>query len=73
MADEPKDQRVEFPDYPPLDESGMVDLSQLEANLALTPAQRMKQFAGFLELHNAIRRAGKKYYDELSPVDPEAT
>jgi hypothetical protein len=62
MADERADERIEFPDYPPMDETGMVDLWQLQANLALTPAQRMKQLEGFLELYQAMRRAGQKYY-----------
>jgi hypothetical protein len=72
MADEPKAERIDFPDYPPLDETGTVDLWQIEANLALTPAQRMKQLEGFLELYQAMRRAGQKHYDELPPTDPEA-
>jgi hypothetical protein len=65
------DGRIDFPDYPPLDESGTVDLWQLESNLALTPAQRMRQLDGFLELCQAMKRAGKKHYDQLSSVDPK--
>ena len=72
MADEPKAERIDFPDYPPLDETGTVDLWQIEANLALTPAQRMKQLEGFLELYHAMRRAGQKHYNELPSTDPEA-
>ena len=71
MAGKTEDERIDFPDYPPLDESGMVDLRQLEANLALTPGQRMKQLEGFLELCQAMRRAGTKHYEQLSLVDPK--
>jgi hypothetical protein len=71
MADE--SERNAFPDYPPLDESGMVDLPQVEANLALTPSRRIKQLEGFLELYEAMRRAGTKHYDQLPSVDPKTT
>jgi hypothetical protein len=73
MAGEPTDdeERIEFPEFPPMDETGSVDLWQLEANLALTPAQRIKQFENFMELARAMRQAGKKYYGELSAADPE--
>jgi len=66
-----EDERVEFPDYPPLDETGTVDLWQLEANLAMTPAQRMKQLENFMELARAMREAGKRFYGELSATDSE--
>ena len=71
MAEQRDDERIDFPDYPPTDESGMVDVWQIEANLAMTPAQRMKQLEGFLELYDAMRRAGNKHYDELPSIDPE--
>jgi len=64
-------ERIEFPDYPPLDETGTVDLWQLEANLAMTPAQRMKQLENFMELARAMREAGKRFYGELSATDSE--
>ena len=66
MADEAKDELIDFPDYPPLDETGMVDLWQIVANLALTPAERIQRLQGFLELYDAMRQAGKKYYAALS-------
>jgi hypothetical protein len=64
--------RIDFPEYPPLDESGTVDLWQIEANLALTPAQRIRQFENFMELARAMREAGKKHYGELPAADPKA-
>jgi hypothetical protein len=72
MADDVGEDRIEFPDYPPLDETGTVDLWQIEANLALTPAQRMKRFEAFLELCQAMRAAGAKHYGDVSATDPEA-
>jgi hypothetical protein len=70
---EPSDEElVDFPDYPPLDETGMVDLWQIEANLAMTPAQRIQKFARFLEVQEAFRRAGKKLYGNVSRPDSQA-
>lgn len=66
-----QDEPIEMPDYPPMDESGWVDLTQIQANLALTPAQRMKQFEGFLELAAAMREAGRKYHGNLPPIDSQ--
>lgn len=66
-----QDEPVDMPDYPPMDESGWVDLTQIKANLALTPAQRMKQFEGFLELAAAMREAGRKYYGDLPAIDSQ--
>ena len=43
--------------YPPMDPSGTVDLSQIDYNLSLTPAQRMDQMEAFMELACAARRA----------------
>jgi len=71
-GDETDTERIDFPDYPPLDETGTVDLWQIEASLALTPAQRMKQFESFLELCQTLRAAGQKHYGDLSATDPEA-
>jgi len=72
MADDVGEDRIAFPDYPPLDETGTVDLWQIEANLALSAAQRMKQFDSFLELNQAMRAAGAKHYGDLSATDPKA-
>ena len=66
-----EDEPLDMPDYPPMDESGWVDLTQIQANLALTPAQRMKQFEGFLELAKVMREAGRRYYGNLPPIDSE--
>jgi hypothetical protein len=48
------------PLHPPTDESGNVDLSIIESNLALTPAERIRRHNDFLELVLALRRAGEK-------------
>jgi hypothetical protein len=51
-----------LPLYPPMDESGNVDLSHIEYNLSLTPAQRWRQHARALELVLALRAAGEKLH-----------
>ncbi len=58
MAEKSSDEIVDFPDYPPLDETGMVGLWQIEANLAMTPAGRIAKFSRFLEFQNAILSGG---------------
>lgn len=70
--DEANYEKVEMPDYPPMDETGTIDIWQLKALQALTPQERMRQFEGFVELFAAFREAGRKYYGELPPIDPEA-
>jgi len=64
MPSSSDDELVDFPGYPPLDETGMVDLWQIEANLAMIPAQRIQKFARFLEVQEAFRRAGRKYHGD---------
>jgi hypothetical protein len=72
MANDADTERIAFPDYPPVDETGTVDLWQIEANLALTHAERMKRFESFLELCQTLRAAGQKHYGDLPATDPEA-
>jgi hypothetical protein len=55
-----------------MDETGTIDLWQLEASLALTPEERVRQFEAFAELFQAFREAGRRYYGELPSTDPEA-
>jgi hypothetical protein len=73
MADESNEEQVDFPDYPPLDETGMVDLWQIEANLAMTPAQRIQKFMRFLELENAIRRARANHNGDIPSSHSKAS
>ena len=72
MADETDQERIDFPDYPPMDETGMVDLWQIEESLSLTPAQRMRRFEEFLIFSYALRKAGMKLHGDISETDPEA-
>ena len=44
------------------DESGEVDLEQIEHNLSLTPAQRIEQAQHWLELVELVRQAGRRHY-----------
>jgi hypothetical protein len=48
------------------DESGDVDLEQVEHNLSLTPAQRLElndRFAAFVAV---VREGGRKFYGKAS-------
>ncbi len=49
---------AQFPHYAPMDETGTIDLSQIDVNNSLTPAERIRRFAEFLELCDAFREAG---------------
>lgn len=53
---------IDFPDFPPLDESGTVDLWQIRYNLSLTPEMRMEQYFQWMEFVNDVREAGARYY-----------
>jgi hypothetical protein len=61
--------RIRFPDYPPMDETGTVDLWQIEYNLSLSPAERLKRFEGFLELCQAFQKAGMKQHGHIPATD----
>jgi hypothetical protein len=73
MSNEVSDELIDFPDYPPLDETGMVDLWQIEANLAMTPAQRIEKFLRFLELQAAMKQAGRAHYANVHASDSETS
>jgi hypothetical protein len=62
MTDEANQERIDFPDYPPMDETGMVDLWQIEAALKMTPAERIRRHDEFREFLRVVRKAGMKYY-----------
>ncbi|HYE16967.1 MAG TPA: hypothetical protein VEA69_00860 [Tepidisphaeraceae bacterium] len=53
---------IDFPDFPPLDDSGTVDLWQIRSNLSLTPEQRMEQYFQWMEFVRDVREAGARYY-----------
>ena len=58
--------------FPPTDETGDVDLEQLEHNLSLTPAERIRRNSAMQEFVEVARRARIKLYG-FDPADPEAT
>ncbi len=60
--------------WPELDPTGNVDLSQIDCNLLLTPAQRIQQLIGMLEFVRICREARIKRYgfDPATPADLEA-
>lgn len=47
---------ADFPLYPPADATGDVDLSLIDCNLDLTPAERIRQHNAALELVEALRK-----------------
>lgn len=52
------------PDWPldvqPTDETGEIDLSLIEYNLSLTPAERLEQNDRFIQFVEIARAAGRK-------------
>lgn len=63
------------PDWPldvqPTDDTGEIDLSLLEYNLSLTPAERLEQNDRFVEFMQAVRKAGREigYGQHLGNAD----
>ena len=47
------------------DETGEVDLEQIQYNLSLRPAQRLEQNDRWAELVATLRAGGEKYYGRL--------
>jgi hypothetical protein len=70
MADGRDRDDLDFPEFPPLDETGTVDLWQLEVNRSMTPTQRMRQYEVFAEMYEAFKKAGAKHYGFDPSVDP---
>ncbi len=58
--------------FPPTDESGDVDLNQIEWNLRLTPAERLRPIAAMREFAEAARAARIRLYG-FDPADPGPT
>jgi hypothetical protein len=61
-----------LPEFPELDPTGHVDLAQIDCNLMLTPAERIRQHEMFLEMARAFRRAGMRHYGFDPSLDPPA-
>jgi hypothetical protein len=55
--------------FPPTDESGDIDLNQLEWNLRRTPAERLHAAAAIREFTEAARRDRIRRYG-FDPADP---
>jgi len=51
-----------LPDFPPMDESGWVDISQIEYSLSLTVAERIEKYFQWMEFVEMAREAGRKMY-----------
>ena len=59
-------------EFPELDDSGTVDLAQIDFNLRLTPSQRLDQLDNWLRF---IRRAQRAFRERhgFDPADPGPT
>jgi hypothetical protein len=53
---------ADLPEFPEMDPTGTVDLSQIDSNLMLTPAERLARLDGFLNMMELFRRARIKHY-----------
>jgi hypothetical protein len=55
--------------FPPTDESGDIDINQIEWNLRLTPAERLRPIQAAREFAEAARAARIRLYG-FDPADP---
>jgi hypothetical protein len=53
---------ADFPDFPPMDETGDVDLSVLDCNLRKSVAERLEQHHRALELVRVLQSVRRKQY-----------
>ena len=60
---------ADFPDFPPMDETGEVDLSLVDVMLDYTPAQRISQLEGALEFIELARQWRIKQYGYDPAID----
>jgi hypothetical protein len=60
---------LDFPGFPPTDETGDVDLELLAYNLSLTPAERLRRLESFVNfLVDSWRRNGIRPDDERGQI-----
>jgi hypothetical protein len=67
-----KDLGLDENGFPPTDESGNVDLSQIECNLQLTPAERIRRANSIRRFAEAARQDRIRRYG-FDPADPPPT
>jgi hypothetical protein len=48
--------------FPETDVTGDIDLSLIDYNLSLTPAERIRQHLAFARFVDVVRKAGAKHY-----------
>jgi hypothetical protein len=70
MSDSGELNAAGFPDFPPTDETGDVDLTLLDYTLSLTPAERVRQAEEFSRFAEMVRQAGINHYG-MDPRPPE--
>jgi hypothetical protein len=76
MSDDTKPEELDVigqPRYPYMDESGTVDLSQIECNLMLTPAERLRRHDEFRIFVEQARRANEKRQHDADAANSQAT
>ncbi len=66
MMDRPtnsqRDLGLDVNGFPRTDETGEVDLEQIEFNLSLTPQERFEQYFEWMEFADVLRAAGRRFY-----------
>lgn len=62
MPEAPEPRPEDFPEFPPTDESGDVDLTLIDYTLSLTPSERLRRAEEFSHFAEIVRQAGIKYY-----------
>jgi hypothetical protein len=67
VASDLKDMKQE-PDFPELDESGTVDIAQIEHNLRLTPGQRLDRLDEWIRFIRSAQRSFQRRHG-FDPTD----
>jgi hypothetical protein len=76
MADANKSEQdfnvADLPEFPEMDPTGTVDLSQIDSNLRLTPAERVARLDDFLRMMELLRQSRIQRYG-FDPAIPRAS
>jgi hypothetical protein len=64
MESQPNDD-FQMPDFPPTDETGDVDVSLIESNLRLTPAERIERHYGARLFVQRLKRLARERYGPI--------
>ena len=70
MPDSDELNPADFPDFPPTDETGDVDLTLLDYTLSLSASERVRQAEELSQFLELVRQAGIRHYG-MDPRPPE--